>query len=291
MLSGTAERTYDVETPVGIEVGGNAALFKGDYKITRNTLPWGDARWRLYHLASDPGETLDLSGTEPELFAALQADYGRYQQRMGVLPLPDSFDHLRSEGARVRGNEGWLPEHQDHHGSEPQAALEAGNDLRHVSKETLEILSNREVIALNQDKLAYQARRLRDEGEQELWAKPLEAVDSGKVGVVLFNRDSDASAITLRLKDIGLDASQSYVIRDLWKHQTLPNTDDETITFDVPAYGVIALRVEGTEDKANNPFRPENADTFQVVEQNFYETIKDYLFVHGLNLYHNLVDL
>ena len=43
-----------------------------------------------------------------------------------------AIDHLRSEGARVRGNEGWLPEHQDHHGSEPQAALEAGNDLRHV---------------------------------------------------------------------------------------------------------------------------------------------------------------
>ncbi|MFO2462412.1 RNA polymerase sigma factor [Pseudomonas sp. 15FMM2] len=43
-----------------------------------------------------------------------------------------AIDHLRSEGARVRGNEGWLPQHQDHHGSEPQAALEAGNDLRHV---------------------------------------------------------------------------------------------------------------------------------------------------------------
>lgn len=43
-----------------------------------------------------------------------------------------AIDHLRSEGARVRGNEGWLPEQQDHSGCEPQAALEAGNDLRHV---------------------------------------------------------------------------------------------------------------------------------------------------------------
>jgi len=43
-----------------------------------------------------------------------------------------AIDHLRREGARVRVNEGWLPEQQDNHGVEPQAALEAGNDLRHV---------------------------------------------------------------------------------------------------------------------------------------------------------------
>lgn len=43
-----------------------------------------------------------------------------------------AIDHLRSEGARVRVNEGWQPDAPDSRGSEPQAALEAGNDLRHV---------------------------------------------------------------------------------------------------------------------------------------------------------------
>jgi RNA polymerase sigma-70 factor (ECF subfamily) len=43
-----------------------------------------------------------------------------------------AIDHLRSEGARGRVNEGWWPEQPDSQGSEPQAALEAGNDLRHV---------------------------------------------------------------------------------------------------------------------------------------------------------------
>ncbi|WP_339545673.1 RNA polymerase sigma factor [Pseudomonas sp. RA_35y_Pfl2_P32] len=43
-----------------------------------------------------------------------------------------AIDHLRSEGARGRLSEGWLPEQQDNLGVEPQAALEAGNDLRHV---------------------------------------------------------------------------------------------------------------------------------------------------------------
>lgn len=43
-----------------------------------------------------------------------------------------AIDHLRSEGARVRGSEGWLPEQHSQAGSEPQAALEAGNDLRAI---------------------------------------------------------------------------------------------------------------------------------------------------------------
>jgi len=43
-----------------------------------------------------------------------------------------AIDHLRSEGARGRVNESWLPEQLDHSSAEPQAALEAGNDLRHV---------------------------------------------------------------------------------------------------------------------------------------------------------------
>ncbi|MCU1738118.1 MULTISPECIES: RNA polymerase sigma factor [Pseudomonas] len=43
-----------------------------------------------------------------------------------------AIDHLRSEGARVRVNEGWLPEQQDNQSLEPEAALAAGNDLRHV---------------------------------------------------------------------------------------------------------------------------------------------------------------
>ena len=44
-----------------IEVSGNAAVIKGDYKLTRNQLPHGDGRWRLYDLSKDPGETTDLS--------------------------------------------------------------------------------------------------------------------------------------------------------------------------------------------------------------------------------------
>lgn len=92
VLGGAAARTHAADAAIGIEVGGNAALFKGDYKITKNTLPWGDAQWRLYNLASDPGETKDLSQQLPDLFAAMLADYEQYAKDMGVLKLPDDFD-------------------------------------------------------------------------------------------------------------------------------------------------------------------------------------------------------
>ena len=71
---------------------GNAALFKGDWKITRNRPPWGTDQWALYHLASDPGETEDLSLIQPEIFEDMLAEYDAYVQRVGVLDLPEGYD-------------------------------------------------------------------------------------------------------------------------------------------------------------------------------------------------------
>lgn len=92
VLRGQMDRTHASEIPVGIEVGGNAALFKGDYKLTHVTLPWGDAKWHLYNLTEDPGETKDLSAQEPERFKSMLADYDAYAKNMGVLKLPDDFN-------------------------------------------------------------------------------------------------------------------------------------------------------------------------------------------------------
>lgn len=94
-LAGEAAPTYGPEVPVGMEVGGNAALFKGEYKLTKVSLPWGDARWRLYHLASDPGETKDLSESDPERYRTMLADYTNYERDLGVLRLPDDFNPHR----------------------------------------------------------------------------------------------------------------------------------------------------------------------------------------------------
>ncbi|MCW5892039.1 MAG: arylsulfatase [bacterium] len=92
VLRGEAERTYPIDVPVGIEVSGNAALFKGDLKLVRNAPPYGDGAWHVYDVARDPGETADLAPARPELLAELRRDYDEYARTMGVLPMPVGYD-------------------------------------------------------------------------------------------------------------------------------------------------------------------------------------------------------
>jgi arylsulfatase/uncharacterized sulfatase len=92
VLRGEADRTYPLDSPVGIEVAGNAALFRGDWKLVRNMPPYGDGAWHVYDLARDPGETTDLAPARPELAVKLRYEYGAYAGTMGVQPMPDGYD-------------------------------------------------------------------------------------------------------------------------------------------------------------------------------------------------------
>lgn len=79
------------DEPLGYELSGNAALFRGDYKLVRNLAPTGDGQWRLYDIRSDPGETRDLSTAMPDRFAAMMADYRAYAKANGVLDMPAGY--------------------------------------------------------------------------------------------------------------------------------------------------------------------------------------------------------
>ena len=94
--------------------------------------------------------------------------------------------------------------------------LLAGNDLREMSKQTINILTNKEIIALNQDPLVYQARRLVDNGDLEVWAKPLVSTMSGKVAVALLNRSNETKKISFDLDTVGIDIAEGYTYRDIW---------------------------------------------------------------------------
>jgi arylsulfatase/uncharacterized sulfatase len=101
VLQGEPGPVRGADSPLGVEVSGNAALYRGDYKIVRDMAPLGDGRWRLYDVARDPGETRDLSGAEPERLKAMLADYAAYEARVGVAPLPPGYSTQKQLAANA----------------------------------------------------------------------------------------------------------------------------------------------------------------------------------------------
>ena len=79
------------DEPLGYELSGNRALFRGDLKLSKNDPPVGDGQWHLYDIQKDPGETRDLQGAMPQQFASMQQDYLVYEKTHGVLPMPAGY--------------------------------------------------------------------------------------------------------------------------------------------------------------------------------------------------------
>jgi alpha-galactosidase len=118
------------------------------------------------------------------------------------------------------------------------APLIAGNDLRTMTQPIKEILMNREVIAIDQDKAGKQGKRVSGSGEQETWVREL---SDGAHAIALFNRSSEPAKIAIKWADAGLPAAPRHV-RDLWTHADLNATGDGWAS-EVPAHGVVLLRV------------------------------------------------
>ena len=121
-----------------------------------------------------------------------------------------------------------------------------GNDLTKLSDETLEIITNKEIIALNQSNYVYQARRMVDYGDLEVWAKPLIDSMSGEVAVALLNRSNKAQPINFALNQVGIDASAGFTMKDLWSKKEFKSTTDTKVVHVVPAHGVVVLKIKGT---------------------------------------------
>ena len=117
------------------------------------------------------------------------------------------------------------------------APLLAGNDLRSMSPEILAILTNRDVIAVNQDKLGKQGQRAWQSGEQEVWTRQLAA---GGWAVAFFNRGKDPATITVKPADLKITGK--WKVRDLWSHQDVVWSGSE-YSATVPSHGVVMLRL------------------------------------------------
>ena len=118
------------------------------------------------------------------------------------------------------------------------APLIAGNDLTKMTPYTIEILTNREVIAVDQDPLGKQGFRLRQQGPFEVWMKPM--ADGSKV-VGLFNRQRTVEQMAVNFAQIGFSGQPS--VRDLWLKRDLGNFKDKFSAY-VPAHGVVLIRVK-----------------------------------------------
>lgn len=117
------------------------------------------------------------------------------------------------------------------------APLIAGNDLSKMTPETLALLGNSEVIAVDQDKLGRQGDRVLAIGPEEIWAKPL---SGGAKAVGLFNRAETPRTISLKLSEVGFGPNAK--LRDLWEHKDVQATKG-VYTVVVPRHGAVMLKV------------------------------------------------
>ncbi|HTT30893.1 MAG TPA: glycoside hydrolase family 27 protein [Solirubrobacteraceae bacterium] len=118
------------------------------------------------------------------------------------------------------------------------APLILGSDPRALSAETIGMLKNRQVIAVDQDPLGLQGTVVGQEGAGQVWTKPLAG---GAAAVALLNRGSAAQQINTTAGEAGLRSAARYKVRDLWSGATSSTTGE--ISAEVPPDSVVLYRV------------------------------------------------
>ncbi|MGW2474364.1 NPCBM/NEW2 domain-containing protein [Streptomyces sp. NPDC001665] len=128
------------------------------------------------------------------------------------------------------------------------APLLIGSDLRTASPETFDILSNEEVIAVDQDPLGRQGEVLSSEGGRWVVAKEMK---DGSRAVALFNETDSAQRISTTATAVGLPRASGYTVRDLWDHTTRNTAGGLSAT--VPPHGTVLLRAAADHRWAAHP--------------------------------------
>ena len=121
------------------------------------------------------------------------------------------------------------------------APLIAGNDIRSMSSATTAVLTNAEVIAVDQDPLGDQGRLVATPAANlQVWSKTLAGTNSR--AVVLLNRTGGSASITAPWSALGLPAG-SATVRDLWSHTDLGSFTNSYTASAIPSHGVVMLRI------------------------------------------------
>lgn len=129
------------------------------------------------------------------------------------------------------------------------APLMLGNDLRNMDSKTLKILTNKNMIAIDQDPLGIPAFKFVDFGEQEVWIKPLA---NDEFAFCFFNRDNESWKVDYPLSHAWLPDPDfdwqkyhidgNYTVRDLWKDKVIGKSDKD-YQGTVPPHDVVVLKL------------------------------------------------
>ena len=118
-------------------------------------------------------------------------------------------------------------------------AARQGAAVRCPLTRSVEILTNREVIAVDQDPLGKQGYRIAQEGPFEVWMKPM--ADGSRV-VGLFNRQRTVEEMTVNFSQIGIHSVAT--VRDLWLKKDLGTFNGKYSAY-VPSHGVVLVKIKG----------------------------------------------
>jgi alpha-galactosidase len=130
------------------------------------------------------------------------------------------------------------------------APLLIGADMSQFDRFTIDLLTNHEVLEVNQDVLGRAASRVWQQERLEVWARPLA---DGTRAVGLFNRGLQAAPVTVRWRDVGVTGRQ--VVRDLWQQRDL-GTFADAFTAPVPAHGAVLVKMGSRHPTAGRVVRP-----------------------------------
>ncbi len=235
-----------------------AALKKAGRLIVLSICEWGDNK--PWEWGENVGHLWRTSGDIFNCFDCIE-DHGTWKS-WGVMQILDKQEGLRKYAGPGHWNDpdmlevgnGALTKGEDRAHFSMWAMLAApliaGNDIRNMTADTKEVLTNKDVIAINQDKLGVQALKYKDEGEFEIWFKPLE---NGDWAVAFLNRDKAEKDFSFDWKSNKFtddevskktfDTSiQNYKVVDLWTKKELGNTK-KTLKATIPSKDILMLRL------------------------------------------------
>ncbi|HTI23642.1 MAG TPA: NPCBM/NEW2 domain-containing protein, partial [Kutzneria sp.] len=128
------------------------------------------------------------------------------------------------------------------------APLLIGSDIRKATPATMSILTNRDVIAVDQDPLGVQGTELSNVNGLHVVSKPLAGGDRA---VALFNENNSPATISTTAAAVGLPKAFGYQLTDLWSHRTFETAGKISAT--VPAHGTTMFRVHAGGNWWSNP--------------------------------------